>query len=57
MSSTTTVETLAVPGAGGGGGSFPGYRNATISNTSTPVPPLVCAIYFLLFKYLIGFYT
>ena len=43
MSSTTTVETLSVPGAGGGGGggSFPGYRNATISNTPTPGPPLV----------------
>ena len=45
MSSTTTVETLSVPGAGGGGGgSFPGYRNAAISNTSTPVPPLVGTI-------------
>ena len=42
MSSTTTVETLSVPGAGGGGGgNFPGYRNAAISNASTPIPQQV----------------
>ena len=43
MSSTTTIETLSVPGGGGGGGgNFPGYRNAAISNASTPLPQQVC---------------